>query len=60
MDVSEARRLKSLEDENARLGFWPMPCGAEGPRGKEVVTPAAKRKAVPRLRMASGERTAGL
>jgi putative transposase len=27
MDVSEARRLKSLEDENTRLnGFWRTPC----------------------------------
>lgn len=27
MDVSEAKRLKSLEDENAKLKkLWPMPC----------------------------------
>jgi putative transposase len=59
MDVSEARRLKGLEDgeraaEAASGGRHARQCGAEGPRGKEMVTPAAKRKAVARLKDAFG------
>lgn len=59
MDVSEARRLKALEDENTRFEASAGRCnarqrGAEGPLGKEMVTPAAKRKAVSRLKDAFG------
>ncbi|WP_456651398.1 MULTISPECIES: IS3 family transposase [unclassified Bradyrhizobium] len=46
MDVSEAKRLRTLEDENTKL--------TEGPLGKEVVTPAGKRKAVAHLVDAHG------
>src|SRR5438270_12756196 len=56
LDVSEARRLKALEDENGRLKpIWRTPCsttGAEGPPGKKVVTPAARREAAMQLRQA--------
>jgi hypothetical protein len=43
MDVSEAKRLKTLEEENTRHA---RQCGAEGFAGKEVVTPAAERRAI--------------
>lgn len=51
MDVSEAKRLKTLEDEAETA---PGRCHArqrrfERPFGKEVVTPAARRKAVAHL-----------
>ena len=54
MEVSEAKRLKALEDENAQAeaasgGRHARQCCAEGPFGKEVVTPAAERKAVAHL-----------
>jgi len=29
MDVSEAKRLKQLEDENAKLSCWPNRCGTQ-------------------------------
>ena len=58
MDVSEAKRLRTLEDENTRLkrlgGRHAGQRGLEGSRGKEMVTPAAKRKAVAHLRGAFG------
>jgi putative transposase len=52
IELSEAKRLKTLEDENARLkrgGCDAGQYGAEGPLGKEVVTPAGKRKAIAHL-----------
>ena len=50
LDVSEARRLKALEDENAKLKRMLADAmldnvGAEGSAGKKVVTPAARREA---------------
>ena len=55
MEVSEAKRLKALEDENARLKRLLADAmldnaGAEGSAGKKMVTPAAKREAVAHLR----------
>ena len=56
MGVSEARQ--ALEDENTRLkrllADAMLDNAAEGSRGKEVVTPAAKRKAVARLKEGFG------
>ncbi|SMX56452.1 protein of unknown function [Bradyrhizobium sp. ORS 285] len=53
MDGSEVKRLKTLEDENAAQaaagGCHAGQCRPEGSPGKEVVTPAAKRKAVVHL-----------
>ena len=53
MDVSEAKRLKTLEDENtaeAHAGRRDAgQRGAERSPGKEVVTPASERKAVAHL-----------
>ncbi|HEU0149695.1 MAG TPA: IS3 family transposase [Bradyrhizobium sp.] len=50
MDVSEAKRLKTLEDENTRLKRLLADNAAlKDLPGKEVVTPAAKRKAVAHL-----------
>jgi putative transposase len=54
MDVSEVKRLKTLEDENTRLKRLLADAmldnaAPEGSSGKEVVTPAAKRKAVAHL-----------
>ncbi len=57
MDVSEAKRLRTLEDENTklkRLLAEAMLDNTEGPLGKEVVTPAGKRKAVVHLRETFG------
>src|ERR1700738_2922944 len=59
MEVSEAQRLKTLEDENTRLKrlFGRRHAeqrSLEGPLGKKMVTPAAKRKAVARLRETFG------
>ena len=51
MEVSEAKRLKGLEDENTRHA---RQCRAEGFAGKEMVTPAAERKAVAHLMDAHG------
>ena len=55
LDVSDAKRLKSLEDENAeeaaRRGNSRQ-CDAEGYRSKKMVTPAARREAVAHLRVA--------
>ena len=67
MDVSEAKRLKGLEDENARLKRLladPMLDNAalKDLLGKKVVTPAAKRQAVAHLVAGHGmsERRAAL
>ena len=65
MDVSEAKRLKTLEDENTKLKRLLADAmldnaALEGPFGKEVVTPAAKRKAVAHLMSTWDERTAGV
>ncbi|WP_316186356.1 MULTISPECIES: IS3 family transposase [unclassified Bradyrhizobium] len=54
MDVSEAKRLKTLEDENTRLKRLLADAMLDNAAlkdlpGKEVVTPAAKRKAVAHL-----------
>ncbi|MER8453440.1 IS3 family transposase [Mesorhizobium sp. M1428] len=58
MDVSEARRLKALEDENTRLkrllADAMLDNAALKECGKEMVTPAAKRKAVARLKEGFG------
>ena len=66
MDVSEAKRLRTLEDENTQAEAaagrrHAGQCSPEGPLGKEVVTPAGKRKAV--VHLGEGirdERTAGV
>jgi putative transposase len=63
MDVSEARCLRTLEDENAKLKRLladARQCRAEGSAGKEMVTPAAERKAIAHLveRHAMSERRA--
>ena len=55
MDVSEAKRLKALEDENAKLKRLLADAmldnvGAEGSARKKMVTPAARREAVAHLR----------
>ncbi|MGY8685986.1 IS3 family transposase [Bradyrhizobium sp. UFLA05-153] len=54
MEVSEAKRLKALEDENSRLKRLLADAMLDNAAlkdlpGKEVVTPAAKRKAVAHL-----------
>ncbi|RZI65471.1 MAG: IS3 family transposase [Pseudomonas sp.] len=54
MDVSEARRLKTLEDENTKLKRLLADAMLDNAAlkdlfGKEVVTPAARRKAVAHL-----------
>ncbi|MGO7403826.1 IS3 family transposase [Rhizobium ruizarguesonis] len=50
MEVSEAKRLKTLEDENTKLADAMLDNAAlKDLPGKEVVTPAAKRKAVAHL-----------
>ncbi len=59
MEVSEVMRLNTLEDENTRLKrlFGRHDAGQrslEGSLGKEMVTPAAKRKAVAHLRESFG------
>jgi hypothetical protein len=54
MDVSDAKGLRSLEEENRRLmssgGVDTGPSGAEGASGKKMVEPAAKCEAVAHLR----------
>jgi len=55
MGVSDAKRLKALEDENAKLKRLLADAmfdkvGLEGTTGKEMVTPAARREAVALLR----------
>jgi putative transposase len=65
--VSEAKRLRSLEDENGKLrkllaeAMLNVPVlsfrqrgGVEGHRGKKVVTPGAKREAVAHAQSAFG------
>ena len=57
LEVSEAKRLKALEDENAKLKKLlgrgdARQRRAEGSAGKKMVTPAAKREAVAHLRSA--------
>ena len=60
LDVSEARRLKSLEDENARLKKLLLGAGdarqghAAGCGRKKMVTPAARREAAAHLRQVHG------
>ena len=58
LEVSEAKRLKGLESENARLkkllADAMLDNAAEGPADKKMVTPAAKREAVAHLRTAFG------
>ncbi|QHO78845.1 IS3 family transposase [Bradyrhizobium sp. CCBAU 051011] len=59
MEVSEAKRLKTLEDENTRLKRLLADAMLDNAAlkdlgGKEMVTPAAKRKAVAHLRGAFG------
>ncbi|WP_141245918.1 IS3 family transposase, partial [Mesorhizobium sp. WSM3862] len=59
MDVSEARRLKALEDENTRLKRLLADAMLDNAAlkdlgGKEMVTPAAKRKAVAYLKEGFG------
>ncbi|MER9708637.1 IS3 family transposase, partial [Mesorhizobium sp. M0204] len=59
MDISEARRLKALEDENTRLKRLLADAMLDNAAlkdlvGKEMVTPAAKRKAVARLKEGFG------
>ena len=54
MDVSDAKRLRSLEDENRKLkkllAESMLDRRAEGASGKKMVGPAAKREAVAHLR----------
>ena len=57
LDVSDAKRLKALEDENAKLKKLlgrgdARQRHAEGCRSKKMVTPAARREAVAHLRVA--------
>jgi hypothetical protein len=57
--VSEAKRLKTLEDENTRLNRLLADAMLDNAAlkerlGKEVVTPACKRKAFAHLRDAFG------
>jgi hypothetical protein len=55
LEVSEARRLKSLEDENTRLKRLLADAGqccAEGTAWKKMVTPATHRETVAHLRTA--------
>ena len=59
MDVSEAKRLKALEDENAQAeeaagGVDARRGGAAGASVKKMVGPAAKREAVAHLRAVMG------
>ncbi|QHO77694.1 IS3 family transposase [Bradyrhizobium sp. CCBAU 051011] len=59
MEVSEAKRLKTLEDENTRLKRLLADAMLDNAAlkdlgGKEMVTPAAKRKAVAHLQGAFG------
>jgi hypothetical protein len=59
MEVSGTKRLKTLEDEKhaTEAGAGRRHAGqrgAEGPVGKEVVTPTAERKAVAHLMDAHG------
>ncbi len=59
MDVSEAKRLKALEDENARLKKLLADAmldklGVEGSSRKKMVTPAAERDAVAHLQTTFG------
>src|SRR6202165_4533599 len=54
MEVSEAKRLKTLEDENTRLKRLLADAmldnaALKDPLGKEMVTPAAERTAVAHL-----------
>ena len=56
LEVSDARRLKALEDENAKLkkllgGGDARQRDAEGHRLKKMVTPDARREAVAHLRV---------
>ena len=60
MDVSEAKRLRTLEDENRKLKKLlaesdARPRCAEGASVKKMVGPAAKREAVAHLRSRAGD-----
>ena len=64
MDVSEAKRLRALEDENAQAeeaaGRADAGCGrAEGASVKKMVGPAAKREAVAHLQAVHGHDRSG-
>src|SRR5262249_55853099 len=56
LEVSDAKRLKALEDENAKLKKlwrkqnWTRRCSRRSPQ--KMVTPAARREAVAHLRLA--------
>jgi putative transposase len=55
LDVSDAKRLKSLEDENAKLKKLLAEAMLDNTmlyRSKKMVTPAARREAVAHLRVA--------
>ena len=57
VEVSDAKRLKALEDENAKLkkllvGSRTGQGDAQGDRLKKMVTPAARREVVAHLRLA--------
>jgi putative transposase len=59
LEVSEARRLRELESENAKLKRLLADAGqrrVEGPSFKKVVTPAVKREAVVHLQLLSRRR----
>ena len=54
LEVSEARKLKALEEENRRLkrivaDQAPQPPGSEGRPGKRVVTTGERRQVVERV-----------
>src|SRR6188472_1608346 len=51
LEVSEAKRLRALESENAKLKkLLAGQRGAEGSADKKMVTPAARREAVAHLK----------
>jgi putative transposase len=59
LEVSEAKRLRALEDENAKLKRLLAEtmldnAAPEGSSRKKVVTPAAKREAVAHLQASWG------
>jgi putative transposase len=64
IEVSEAKRLRTLEDENARLKRLLVDsmldnAALKGPFGKEMATPAAERRAVAHLRATFGRANGG-
>ncbi|EIZ78103.1 integrase catalytic subunit [Novosphingobium sp. Rr 2-17] len=56
LEVSDAKRLRALEEENARLkrllADTMLDNAGEGPAFKKMVTPAAQREAVAHLQTA--------